>query len=98
MRDFNRFKVSYSPYQRMLAGLSPRWATKMCVKIQQEKIDQIVSKVDTKGVAYGKYIKRHEDNIEFLCSLINQQILEDTIEERKTDKEKFMDKYENYMA
>ncbi len=76
MQDFNRFKVSDSPYQHMLAGLLFIRATKTCVKIQQEKIDQIVSKVDTKGIAYGKYIKRYEDNIEFLCRLINQQILE----------------------
>lgn len=70
----------YSNYQRTKAGLLSRHYNKVDVKIEQQKLNKILSKYETYNkylrLKADKHIKLLKSNIEFLCRMLNQQIIE----------------------
>lgn len=70
----------YSNYQNTKRRLISRSYTKIDVLIQQNKLNIILNKYDTynsrlKKMA-DKHIKLYKTNIEFICRMLNQQIIE----------------------
>ena len=74
----------YSYYQNIKSGLlSGRYYSKVDVQIEQEKINTIKAKYenlsDDLRIKADKLLKTYSENIEFICRMINQRILEDSI-------------------
>lgn len=70
----------YSNYQRVKNNLSSRYYNKVDVLIEIEKRNKILNKYSSYGdrlkkLAYKKLIQINQ-NIEFICRMLNQQIIE----------------------
>ena len=70
----------YSNYQRRKEGLLSRNYNEVDVVIEKEKLNKIISNYndydDRLKILAEKHIKIINQNIEFLCRMINQQNME----------------------
>jgi hypothetical protein len=70
----------YSNYQARKKGLLSMTYSKADVITQQNKLNKVLNSYKNynkeRKVIAGKHIKLYKENIEFICRMLNQQVME----------------------